>query len=120
MKIQQHKSILCMIPEPSLLESLINLLARLLIIGSFGYLGVNRHSSAFERYLQVVSRDFVIIVVKAFLLVTLASMGIIFVLILVSPHFTSSPCITALTVRYVIDRFLALSSTSEDTTVNLC
>jgi hypothetical protein len=91
MKIQQHKSILCMIPEPSLLESLINLLARLLIIGSFGYLGVNRHSSAFERYLQVVSRDFVIIVVKAFLLFTLVSMGIIFVLMLVSPHFISSP-----------------------------
>ncbi|MFH7028053.1 MAG: hypothetical protein ACHBN1_22290 [Heteroscytonema crispum UTEX LB 1556] len=90
-EIEQNKSILCSIPEPSLLEDWINLFARLLIIGSFGYLGVTRYSSDVERYLQVVSRDFLIIVVKIFLLLTVVAMGIIFVSMFLSPHSTPSP-----------------------------
>jgi hypothetical protein len=90
-EFEQNKSILCSIPQPSLLESWINLFARLLILGSFGYFGVTRYSSAFERYLQVVSRDFLIIVVKVFLLLTLVAMGILFLSMLLFPHSTHSP-----------------------------
>jgi hypothetical protein len=90
-EIQQNKSIFCSIPEPSLLENWINLFTRLLIIGSFGYLGVTGYSSAYERYLQVVSRDFLFIVVKAFLLLTVTTIGIIFVSMVLPAHSIPPP-----------------------------
>jgi hypothetical protein len=90
-EIQQNKSIFCSIPKPSLLENWINLFARLLIIGSFGYLGITRYSSDYERYLQVVSRNFLFIVVKAFLVLTLITIGTIFVSMLLPAHSITPP-----------------------------
>jgi hypothetical protein len=85
-EIDQSKSILCSISKPSLFDNWINLFARLLLISSFGYFGATRYSSAFERYLQVISRDFLVIVIKAFLLLSLIGLGIVVISISLFPH----------------------------------
>lgn len=72
----------------SLFTNGFNLFARLLIVGSFVYLGGRTSSSFVERYL-IISRDFLKILLSIFLSVFFIAICIITVSMFLSPHHIS-------------------------------
>ncbi|MEH2378759.1 MAG: hypothetical protein V7K27_07615 [Nostoc sp.] len=70
----------CWNQERSPFTSSIELLMRLLIIGSFGSVGIAGYSSFVERYFQIINKDLKIIYYSIFLLISLQIIGSIIVL----------------------------------------
>ncbi|MCC5621888.1 hypothetical protein [Nostoc sp. CHAB 5715] len=69
--IEKDNLLACLNQERSPLTSSIDLLMRLLIIGSFGSMGVAGYSSFVERYFQILNKDIKIIYYSLFLLLSL-------------------------------------------------
>ncbi len=65
----------CLNHERSPFTSSIELLMRLLIIGSFSSVGIAGYSSFVERYIQIINKDLKIIYYSIFLLVSLQIIG---------------------------------------------
>jgi hypothetical protein len=67
----EQSNIFCLNQERSLFTSSIELLMRLLIIGSFGSVGIAGCSSFVERYFQIVNKDLKLINYSIFVLISL-------------------------------------------------
>ncbi|WP_016879726.1 hypothetical protein ACF3DV_13255 [Chlorogloeopsis fritschii PCC 9212] len=78
------------ISDRSIFTDLINLFARLLIIGSVGSLGIGGYSSFIERHLQIVHKDFVFFLSVCLLLLFLAIGSIVFAMFTSAHSFPSS------------------------------
>ncbi|ODG96871.1 hypothetical protein A4S05_16660 [Nostoc sp. KVJ20] len=78
--IEKYSFVPCPNQERSLFTSSIELLMRLLIIGSFGSVGIAGYSSFIERYVQIINKDLKIIYYSIFLLLSLQIIGSIIVL----------------------------------------
>ncbi|MBD2609220.1 hypothetical protein H6G81_33100 [Scytonema hofmannii FACHB-248] len=87
LKIIKEDKIIC--SSDSLFTNGFNLLARLLIVGSFVYLGGRTSSSFIERYL-IISRGFIMILLSIFVSVSFIVIGIVTVSIFLFPHHISS------------------------------
>lgn len=68
---EQSKFVSCWNQERSPFTSAIELLMRLLILGSFGSVGIAGYSSFVERYFQIINKDLKIIYYIIFVLLTL-------------------------------------------------
>jgi uncharacterized protein involved in cysteine biosynthesis len=80
-EIANNKSIPCLTQQNSLAMNSVELLMRLLIIGSFGSVSLAGSSSLVQRYLQILNRNYLVIAYCAvgLLLILLISNVIIFV-----------------------------------------
>lgn len=87
LEIIKQDKIICSSDLP--FTNALNLFARLLIVGSFVYLGGRSSSSFVERYL-IISRGFIIILLSIFLSVSFIVIGIVTVSMFLSPHHISS------------------------------
>ncbi|MEH1858906.1 MAG: hypothetical protein V7L21_13070 [Nostoc sp.] len=79
--IEKDNFISCWNQERSPFTSSIELLMRLLIIGSFGSVGIAGYPSFVERYLQIINKDLKIIYYSIFLLLSLQIIGSVIILI---------------------------------------
>ncbi len=87
LELIKEDKIIC--SSDSLFTNGFNLLARLLIVGSFVYLGGRTSSSFIEHYL-IVSRGFIMILLSIFVSVSFIVIGIGTVSIFLSPHYIPS------------------------------
>lgn len=78
--IEKGNFMTCLDRERSPFTSSIELLMRLLIIGSFGSVGLAGYSSFVERYLQIINKDLKIISYSILLLLSLQIIGNVIVL----------------------------------------
>ncbi|QMS89815.1 hypothetical protein HUN01_20335 [Nostoc edaphicum CCNP1411] len=78
--IEKYNFLPCYNQERSPFISSIELLMRLLIIGSFGSVGIAGYSSFVERYFQIINKDLKIIYYSIFLLLSLQIIGSVIVL----------------------------------------
>ncbi|MEH2176497.1 hypothetical protein [Nostoc sp.] len=69
--IEKGNFMTCLDRERSPFTSAIELLIRLLIVGSFGSVGIAGYSSFVERYFQIINKDLKIIYYTIFLLLSL-------------------------------------------------
>ncbi|MDZ7955825.1 hypothetical protein [Nostoc sp. DedQUE09] len=69
--IEKGNSMTCLDQERSPFTSAIELLMRLLIVGSFGSVGIAGYSSFVERYFQIINKDLKIIYYSVFFLLSL-------------------------------------------------
>ncbi|QLE51159.1 hypothetical protein FD724_25815 [Nostoc sp. C057] len=67
----EQSNIFCLNQERSPFRSSIELLMRLLIIGSFGSVGIVGYSSFVERYFQIINKDLKLIYYSVFVLISL-------------------------------------------------
>ncbi|MEH2061660.1 MAG: hypothetical protein V7K50_05200 [Nostoc sp.] len=81
LEIEKGNFISCLNQERSPFTSSIELLMRLLIIGSFGSVGIAGYSSFIERYFQIINKYLKIIYYSIFLLVSLEIICSVIVLI---------------------------------------
>ncbi|WP_448266932.1 hypothetical protein [Nostoc sp. DSM 114159] len=78
--IEKGNFMTCLDRERSPFTSSIELLMRLLIIGSFGSVGIAGYSSFVERYFQIINKDLKIIYYSIILLLSLQIIGSVIVL----------------------------------------
>lgn len=79
-EIGNKKLISCLMQQRSPLSNAVELLMRLLVIGSFGSVSIAGSSSLVQRYLHLVNRDYIVIVycVTGLILIMVMSSVIIF------------------------------------------
>ena len=80
LRVKKYNLIPCFNQERSPFTSSIELLMRLLIIGSFGSVGIVGYSSFVERYFQIINKDLKIVCYSILLLLSLQIIGNIIVL----------------------------------------
>jgi hypothetical protein len=96
LKLLKEDKIIC--SSDSLFTNGLNLVARLLIVGSFVYLGGRTSSSFVERYL-IIYRGFIMILLSIFLSISFIVIGIVTVSIFLSPHYIPSSMRSSHTCR---------------------
>jgi hypothetical protein len=89
-EIGNQKSISCLIQQPSLLRSTVELLMRLIIVASFGSVTIAGNFSLVQRYLHVISRDLIVIIRYVIFLLCILLMSSVFMLLFSSTHSSSS------------------------------
>lgn len=91
LEVGNNKSISCLVQQRSPLINAVELLMRLLIIGSFGSVSIAGSSSVVQRYLHIINRDYVFIVYCAVGLVLILVMSSVIILISPSRFQLSTP-----------------------------